>query len=424
MQRLALILFFPLAAAAQTPAQTPPTLDPADIANLLSRINAAVRDNIRKLPDYTCTMTIDRYQGPVQHTNLQQLDRIRLEVAMMGDRELYAWPGSRHFEERAIQDLVPRGSIGTGEFGLFMQSIFLSGDAKFRYVALETLNGRKVYHFTYTVPRKLSRYQVRLPTTEGTVGYAGSTWSDARTLDLVRLEIDVDDIPKSLSVVSAGQIRIDYARAHVGAGDFLLPASVDNSFTVAGWVNRNHISFANCREYTTESTISFAGTPATAAEARARLAPLLIPPDIRIESRLQTELDSASLAIGDQFDAIVTRPVRHNGVVVVPRGARILGRVARLERPGKPYGCIGVVLQPETIEFQGREGPFRADQVLPPQPEYRTRDILQGPTSVPDRFCPIPPEPGRAMVLVNTQHFQVAQGYSIMWRTAEKPCEP
>jgi hypothetical protein len=84
---------------------------------------------------------------------------VRLEVALAGNRVLYAWPGSRHFEERPLQDLVRTGSIRTGEFGLLAQTIFLSGAAEFPYAGPEYLHGSQERRFLYSAARERSKCQ-------------------------------------------------------------------------------------------------------------------------------------------------------------------------------------------------------------------------------------------------------------------------
>jgi hypothetical protein len=104
----------------------------------------------------------------------QRMDRIRLEVALVDNHELYAWHGSRHFDEEPIYNLVGAGVIGTGEYGLFAQTVFLSGSAKFRFAGQDEVNGRHADRFLYEVPRALSRYEIRLPAARDTVGFGGS----------------------------------------------------------------------------------------------------------------------------------------------------------------------------------------------------------------------------------------------------------
>jgi len=55
----------------------------------------------------------------------------------------------------------------------------------------------------------LSQYEISLPAVKDMVGFGGSVLVDACSLDLVRLEIQVREIPKDLRM-TAGRTVIDY----------------------------------------------------------------------------------------------------------------------------------------------------------------------------------------------------------------------
>ena len=396
---LSSLLLFPVAAVAQ--------------GTLLSRVITAVRENVEHLPNYTCTMVVSRSHRPVTSKAFHPVDKVRLEVAMVDNQELHAWPGSRRFEEQPIYHLLGDGMIGTGDFGLFLQTVFLSGTARFQVGGRETLNDRQVYRFLYEVPRALSRYETQLPTSKDTVGFGGSVWIDAVSLDLVRLEILVREIPAHL-VLTSGRIVIDYGRMRVGSGDFLLPRSVEQSFVSSGMEARNQTSFSGCREYSTDSAISFAGAEKMTGRQQAdkpEPLPLEVPAGTEIESKLDTQFDSELVARGDPFEATVTATVRLKGEVLVPKGTKIGGRVSGIVRSEDPYPCIGLILQPAWIEFQGRQGAFAADQISLP---------YVNPSRVAHDLCPFVAEPGSAVLSFHGSTFHITAGQPILWRTVKQ----
>jgi hypothetical protein len=120
-------------------------------------------------------------------------------------------------------------------------------------------------------------------------------------------------------------------------------------------------------------------------------------------------LDLARLATGDAFEATVTKAARQKRVVVAPKGARIHGHVSGVLASGKANTCVGVMLHPDWIEFEGRQGAFDADQVLPPE-------VPHGPRN-PYGRCPWQPEAGSAMVFMEGGRLASSSGYSIVWRT-------
>src|SRR5580658_6918773 len=85
--------------------------DPKD---LLLRAREQVTDSTSKLPRYMCTQTIDRvqYENPTgrntkceddpkgHRIQMNTSDRLRLDVAMAADGEMYTWVGERRFGNR------------------------------------------------------------------------------------------------------------------------------------------------------------------------------------------------------------------------------------------------------------------------------------------------------------------------------------
>ncbi len=79
---------------------------------LLDQLASIIRDNIYHLPNYTCTLTIDRHQsGYSKPGSCRCLTRLRLDVAIGGGKELYAWPGSRGFKDRPLQEIRSNGKL-------------------------------------------------------------------------------------------------------------------------------------------------------------------------------------------------------------------------------------------------------------------------------------------------------------------------
>ena len=67
---------------------------PSPDVSLLGKIRSKVAENLRRLPNYTCTQTIVRSLRRKPAAKLQRLDTVRLEIAYVGGKELYGWPGS------------------------------------------------------------------------------------------------------------------------------------------------------------------------------------------------------------------------------------------------------------------------------------------------------------------------------------------
>src|ERR1700730_18633788 len=111
---------------------------------LLARIKTRAAENLERLPNYTCTQTIERYRRRGKARKFEPLDTLRLEVALVEGKELFSWPGAGKFEEKGIGEIVGGGgAIGNGSFALHAKSIFLSRWPTFTYFGETNLNSRR-----------------------------------------------------------------------------------------------------------------------------------------------------------------------------------------------------------------------------------------------------------------------------------------
>src|SRR5262249_5744900 len=135
---------------------------PADVL-LLARIKAKAAENLQRLPNYTCTETVERTRRDHRSRRFEPVDTLRLEVALVDRNELFAGPGDGKFEEKNISEIVGGGSaISNGNFALHAKSVFLSRLPKFTYVGETPLNGRAAIRYDFRVPQILSSFQIRM----------------------------------------------------------------------------------------------------------------------------------------------------------------------------------------------------------------------------------------------------------------------
>lgn len=278
------MLAFVLLAALQTDL-------PAELVTL-GKIKARMRQNLDRLPNYTCLETIERDQSR-EGKPFERLDLIKMEVANVGTRELYSWPGSRRFDEKGLTDLVIGGMAGTGDFALHARTVFRSNTPIFTYRGAEATALR----YDYSVSRWLSGYRIttHISLTQkisAEVPYRGSFWVGAKSLELTRLAVYVDEIPIELGIHSA-DTRIDYGRVRIGHSEFLLPQSAEVELRYRnGTARRNRIAFSNCRQYAAESAVRFDDAPGDAASARTAVTEIELPAGFVIEAELEKPIDS------------------------------------------------------------------------------------------------------------------------------------
>jgi hypothetical protein len=288
--------------------------------------------------------TIDREQMKPPSRVFRRLDLMRLEVAKVGRKELFAWPGGK-FEEKPISDFVAGGLIGDGAFTLFADDVFINHAASMKYRGPESLEGRPAVRVDYVVGPLQSGFSVHTAGGIADVDYSGSFWVDAESLDLIRLDVHAGDIPAQLGL-SAVNVSIDYGAMRAGERHVALAqASVIEMVKTSGEVSRNEIGFTQCRAFVGDAKMVFGDDPAApSTEPAAPVPTLVLPGGLTISLRLVKAIEAQSAGVGDAVTATVTNEVRDKQRVWLPKGATVEGRIRRLERRDEttPYVLVGL----------------------------------------------------------------------------------
>jgi hypothetical protein len=373
----------------------------------LSKIRTRMVFNLEHQPNYTCVETIERSSRPKSTARFRIVDTLRLEVALVDGEELFAWPGSKKFEDSDVTKMVTSGAIGNGNFATHARALFETRAATFHYQGVVDFAGKKAIRFDYKVPQMLSGYRVRMETASAIVGYHGSFYANPETFDMEHMEVLADEIPPDLMLLSTAD-KIDYAIARIGEGDFLLPAESD--LTMVNWnggENHNHVKFTSCRQFSGESVITFGDAP----ESKPDAPPLPtrefdLPEGLELQLALMQKIDLRKAAIGDPVAARVEHDVKGRGAVIVPKGATSAGRITRLEKYER-YMIVGVEFH--EIEAPGMLAHMKGSLehtvgVLPVSHPYSMRSRS-------------PLLPGEGVFPVNDSQFALPKGCIMFWRT-------
>jgi len=328
-------------------------------AVLLARIRQNVQRELAHLPDYTCLATVERSARHRAAHLQERVDIVRVEVAHLGDTELFSLPGANRFEEQLPSQIVGSGLATTGEFALHLRSVFARSTA-ITWHGEEDLDGRRALRYDFGVPSLFDSWTIRVGGVSAEVGTRGSFWADAQSLELLRLEIHAERLPPHLPVREVVS-RIDYGKVRIGSSDVLLPQSAQLILTdLAGEQHQNATEFSHCRQYLAESVITF-GEPApeTSTSVR-RSTEISIPAGLGLRVQLETEIDLAKAAVGDLITARVLEAATEKHGLVVPKGAVLKGRIRRLDKETLPAAHILVGLEFSELEFEGKRGQFFA----------------------------------------------------------------
>src|SRR5262249_48466592 len=157
-------------------------------------IQRQMADELKRLPNYTCLETMDRYKAQ-PGSKMKPYDRVRVNVAIVGIRELYAWPGSKGFDDRPLGRLLGDGFVSDGDFAAMTRNLFVNRNATITWVGEENIDGRRLLHYDFYMSQMISGWRLHMGPASGTMATRGSFWADAGTLDLVRLRFAAEDIP-------------------------------------------------------------------------------------------------------------------------------------------------------------------------------------------------------------------------------------
>lgn len=333
---------------------------------LRDRFIQRMRVELEHLPDFA--QSIERFTRATTDKPWEKMDALRFEVALVGNKELYALPGERQFRGRPLAEFAGRGSIGTGQFALLAKHVFLTSAAQFTYHGETEHDGRPAYEYSYDVPGTKSSYRLRFGNTESVVPFQGHFWIDAKTEDLIRLEVQAYDIPEALALAET-ETALMYSRVSIDGVGVLLPLLATlRVAAVDGVESLNRTNLGACRHYRPESTIQFAADEAASPAGVAPAIPetatpspkAALPKGALLEVTLDASLDPAASKIGDAVKATVVRAMKDGERLAIPAGVTVTGHVVRLENKTMPFAIHEIGLEFETIDIDGRSLPLFA----------------------------------------------------------------
>ena len=327
---------------------------------LLARIQAKASENLARMPDYVCVQTVERAHRATSKENFKLLDTLRLQVALIGNKEHYAWLDARKFEDRELRDMVGRGAIGTGNFALHAKHVFQPKVAEFKSRGEVTHRDRRALRYDYEVPWDNSSYRIRNPPHEEVVPFRGAFLVDAETLDLLRLEVHSDQIPPELGLDRVST-TLEYARAKIGALECLLPKSSELTMVgLDGAESRNRTELGDCRQYVSESKLLVEAPLPDAPAPVDSVEPPEPPGRMTMDLSLDSDLALATAVVGDPIRAALVRPLKDGERILAPAGSVALGNIVRLEKQGQPFNHYEIALEFHTLETSQRRYEYSA----------------------------------------------------------------
>jgi len=204
-------------AALQLAAQDDPT-------SLLQRVRTHMVDTLARQPNYTCLETVERSNRAGKEKEFRLLDTVRLEVALVTGEKCSPGRGPKQFEDTDLRAFVPTGMFGNGDFGLYANSVFGGRLTEFEYKGEAKLGERSTTRYDFRVPAAAGM-RIRALDLTATVGFHGSFYTEAGTLDALRLKVEADALPEKLGSSPGLPTRWSTSGRGSAAGIFLLPSA-------------------------------------------------------------------------------------------------------------------------------------------------------------------------------------------------------
>ncbi len=344
---------------------------------ILARVRDQVLQTGQRIPNYACVETVrrDRFE-PVDgrahqscsavfarrkqpnsqsRLTLDSTDWLRLDVALASDREMFSWAGARKFEEGEIDDLVPEGGIGTGAFAALLLNAFSPGGPPFSFEGATAIDLRRVFEYSYVVPQDRSTYRVKADKQWVISGYQGRVFIDPKTADLVRLEIQTDELPPETHSCE-NDTSLDFGVVQLGRAGYLLPKLARQRFIGRqGAESENAMTFSACREYQAESKLSFgAGASTSRSSSGSPASTFQLPDGLPVTIELLTPIHASGAAAGDRLEGRLAKPIvdRHQKTLA-PEGTLVEGRLMRVETRYDLRSALTVALRWESLRLNG-----------------------------------------------------------------------
>jgi hypothetical protein len=304
------------------------------------------RTNTPDPPPSCERIDIDRKKGR-SRMKLDSTDRVRVAVAVTGDREIYSWTGRAPFSY-SVEDILHPGPIGTGGFASHLLAIFENPSVQFRVLG-ERLDATE---YGFRVPIEASHYSVDAGDEHLVTGYSGSFFLSRELREIGRFSLETDELPKETSLCKTGSV-LEFGNGETAA--WLAPgkSTLHNVLRDASETD-SVITLSDCQE----------GRAKPAAHASATAAPLR--PGVVVTMVFNAPIDSDVAAAGDEISATIDEahlPDEEAGDLPPLKGAVVRGRIVRVQhwtaREKQPAAFLFAIAF-ETLDVKGVVSPFYA----------------------------------------------------------------
>jgi hypothetical protein len=247
----------PGAAPAKPAAPVHPPPSAAEQQRILEQVRQYALDYDKKLPDFICAQITRRFYDPTGLEFWSASDTITAKLTYFENKEEKKVMMINGKYQDIDYDKLG-GATSTGEFGSLLKEVFEpASNAKFAWERWATLRGRRMYVFSYRVPRAYSQWKLRYERVlEDTPGYRGLIYIDRDTGQVMRITLEAEDIPPSFPI-QAATTKLDYDYQDISGNTFLLPLRSEMRMRSGKTLVKNEVEFRMYRKFGADATITF-----------------------------------------------------------------------------------------------------------------------------------------------------------------------
>ncbi len=249
----ALWLFAPLASG-----QTPAPPDPAAQDRMLESMHAYADQYVSSLPNFFCDQVTRESETSVKPGRWRKGDTVVYRLGFHEGREQRTLQSVNGKKPKPETSSHPLPLNTEGEFGMLLEHVLGKDSAAyFNWNRWETVRGKSLAVFNFTVDKERSTMSLRLSNSAGAiVGYQGSMYADPATGGIWQVSYTAKDIPPEVQTREISTI-VDYGETAIGSKTYLLPTQA--TVTLLLWTKqvRNEMEFSGYRKFAADSSVTF-----------------------------------------------------------------------------------------------------------------------------------------------------------------------
>jgi hypothetical protein len=230
----------------------------AEQDELIASMHRYAEQYVSNLPNFLCVQVTRQLEAGVKSERWHKGDTLVYKLSFNQGNERRsldlvngkpADPTKRHWNTPLVTE---------GEFGLLLSRVLgPDSEASFTWHGWETLRGRRVAVFDYSVDKEHSTLSLSLSDlAKAIVPYRGSVFADPATGAVWRITDDASEIPLALMTREIST-TIDYDEKTIGDKTYLLPVEAVVSLLLERTKVRNEIEFHDYRKFEADSSITF-----------------------------------------------------------------------------------------------------------------------------------------------------------------------